>query len=431
MSVLNIFEDIFEIEICVEMNKKNLIPEIFANIPTNFVDLKIRNLIIMRKIVRFLQLSALKNNSSIKFRLRREIFGFRKISNIGSFILLGCVHSFKFIRFIIKENFLIFGILLKQNSKITKKILVFMLQLVRDTRLSNNIKNKFDFYIYPSTGVELENFVVLNILKNRPGKSIFILDNWDNLTSKIIFPVKPDVVTVMGKSSIEKAMKIHGFSYSQIEVTSLPRFSLIPTYKNSLVKKPTQILRVCYLGFSLPHSEEKSLVEIHRILSILLGEKFHLTYRAHPQRQIGTDHETLKKLSKNFDYWNINLKDKKNRPIIDKKYLSELTNYDLVISTPTTMALESIMLGMPCLIVASDSPDLYTSSGNACKYFIHAQDLLNYYQTNVFHNFSQLEELLKSFVAGEKQKINKNFNELVDYSHDFRVLFNLLIAKRS
>ena len=89
-------------------------------------------------------------------------------------------------------------------------------------------------------------------------KTLIAIDNWDHLTGKSIYPIKPDYFTVMGKRCVEHAVQIHECDATRVLPFGLPRFDIYREIEHNCnesfrVNKP----RVLYCGFSLAHAEKQ------------------------------------------------------------------------------------------------------------------------------------------------------------------------------
>ena len=73
-------------------------------------------------------------------------------------------------------------------------------------------KIKPDLVVYPTNAFEPLVSEIPIICKNYKVKSYFLIDNWDNLSSKSILINQPDYISVWGKQTANHAKKIQGIS---------------------------------------------------------------------------------------------------------------------------------------------------------------------------------------------------------------------------
>ena len=128
-----------------------------------------------------------KKSSSFQLRIANQ---FKKISFIN-----------KFFRIILFNKF--FFHLLK----------IFLdLYLLKFTFIKKNIlKNNYDLVIFPSSGLDLMSYYLTCITKNTNIKTFFLIDNWDNISSKSYYINKPNYLGVWGDQSKEHAIRIQDF----------------------------------------------------------------------------------------------------------------------------------------------------------------------------------------------------------------------------
>jgi hypothetical protein len=279
-------------------------------------------------------------------------------------------------------------------------------------------KIESDLVIFPTSGADLLAFELIELCKLERKKTLFVIENWDNLTSKTTFPFTPDFITVMGEVSAIQAQNIHGFSKSSIAITGLPRFEKFGESEQlmRLGMEKSDLIKILYLGFSLPYNERKILITLARHLQNNYSfSKFEVHYKPHPFRQKRFKEDMIpfnnideKKL---ITVWEEQSQDRKNLPLINDEYLSFLRNFDIVITTPTTMSLEVMMLEIPCIIDASDDGIHITSPWHAINNYLHLEDLFSIPELRIaqsdYEMFQHLDALIKSKKTLQKYSIWK------------------------
>lgn len=382
------------------------------------------NITTMKSLYLLNQIADLNLSKSFKFRLRRMY--------LGSLNLLGKNLS---ITEKMKGVFLILKNLAQYSSKnflqvpalfyLIRKYLEiyysekFKRELVKVQKSDKNFLKKIrsDLVIFPTSGADLLAFELLELCKLERKKSLFAVENWDNLTSKTTFPFIPDFITVMGKTSAIQAQKIHGFSQSKIVVAGLPRFEkfserqeIIPL---GVAKKDS--VKILYLGFSLPYNERKLLNTLFGFLNNNYSHlDFELHYKPHPYRQkrFKEDLISLEKgrAKDSIKVWEEPTRDNIKLPLINDDYLSFLRNFDIVIATPTTMSLEVMMLEIPCIIDSGDDGIHITSPWHAMNNYLHLEDLLSIPELRIAKSelevCNHLNELMDSRKGLQKYSID-------------------------
>ena len=207
-------------------------------------------------------------------------------------------------------------------------------------------------------------------------KSLVAIDNWDNLTSKSVYVVKPDYLTVMGRKCIEHAKNIHEIQKESVLTYGLPRFDAYRKYERSqpvIAQNPKK--RVLYAGFSMAHSEKRVVDAIANHLDEKYGNgAVEVHYRPHPI--------PIPRIDK-YEIANPNVVSNSHgslprtgMPTMDSSYISAMQLADVVVGAPTTLMLEAMLLGRPCVIDLTTDRYHRTTASNAAKHFVHMHDLL-------------------------------------------------------
>ena len=148
-------------------------------------------------------------------------------------------------------------------------------------------KSPADLIVFPSSGYESAGLDLVKLGKEIGIKTLCLVDNWDNLTSKTIFWARPDFLAVWGPQIKEQAVRIHGFSEEQVFPIGSPRFE---SYFSSVTEpSPTQNKKpyVLFVGSAMAFDE---LTALHRLESELESnglapEDIQIVYRPHPWQQ--------------------------------------------------------------------------------------------------------------------------------------------------
>ena len=384
-----------------------------------------KNLTSIRNLYLLNQLAQINLSKSFKFRLRRMFLGSinlsgRSLSRIdklkGSFFILRNLIGYS------RKNYLqIFASLyiLRIFFEFYYKR-KFEIELVKIQKSEKNfIKNLgSSTIVFPTSGADLLAFELLALCKLESKNSIFVIENWDNLTSKTTFPFNPDYITVMGERSVLQAQSIHGFARKSIAVTGLPRFEKYGESRigidSSFIKASSK--KILYLGFSLPYNEIRVVKGIlSHLQTNYLSSEFEMHYKPHPFRQkrfvediISIDERAD---SMAIKVWDEKKHSRKYLPLINDDYLSFLSSFDIVITTPTTMALEVMMLEIPCIIDSGDDGIHLTSPWHAMNNYLHLEDLLGIPEVRIakteYEIFVYLDELMKSERALQKYSMKE------------------------
>jgi hypothetical protein len=252
------------------------------------------------------------------------------------------------------------------------KRLVHEVQVIPDYLLNRSL----DYFIIPSSADDPSLYGLISQLKRVQIKTVLAIDNWDNLTSKSVFPFNPDYITVMGEPCKEHARIIHGIDVRNIWVLGLPKFEIFRNGNYRTLDVAPREFTVLYLGFSLQHNEIEVLNSICDLLISEIGTgDFRLIYRPHPYAL--TRVPTPAKLNSIIEVELVQENDlvQNGAPTYDGLYFRSMNIANLVIGPPTTMLLEAMLMGKKCVVDATDDQQHRTTSRVCHEKFLHIQDL--------------------------------------------------------
>jgi hypothetical protein len=319
-------------------------------------------------------------------------------------------------------------IIIFYSTTIRKLFKKFLDRYIERAALNYFPTRDFDLIIIPSSGIETRVNKMIKECKKTGIHTMVAIENWDNLTSKGLFLETPTFLSVMGQLCKSHVLKMYDFPEKDILVNGLPRFENYG-FRHKQDKKHNKI-RILYLGFSLPHNEINLINLLLPKLNEILGHKeFDFIYRPHPARQKRfydgklENHPSLI-IVEPIKGPNIEL------PLISSEYIQDFLESDLVISTPTTMALESIMLGLPTLIDGTNDGIHRTSAKLALNNFTHLKDLKEVYQVNIADSVQDLVEKCSLLLSQNKSPANPSIKKLISVQTPYsRGLIDFIFAK--
>ena len=159
------------------------------------------------------------------------------------------------------------------------------------------LSNSSDLLIFPSSAYEPLGLHLILIQKKLKSPILFLIDNWDNLSSKSVMWAHPDFVATWGKQSKQHACNIQGFSQEQVFILGTARFSNYIEMRKAKIKSHFDFEYILFLGTSLPFNEIKCLEilnsEIKKHSSVY--KNLIVVYRPHPygvniKNKISVDH---------------------------------------------------------------------------------------------------------------------------------------------
>ena len=293
--------------------------------------------------------------------------------------------------------------------KILKKLNFFYYPVNDDFQLKID---KFfpDLVIIPSSGYTPEIYD-LNLMNYRYQ---VIIDNWDNLSSKMIFEKNPDKIYVWGQQSILHANKIHNIPKNKVVKIGCARYSNFFKQRNKSLKKHFKYNYILFLGSSWSWDEESTLEKLDIIFekNIKIFKNTKIIYRPHPYRQRNTN---FNKKYKNilYDPQILKLSNNRKKSWPDLKYYpSLLKNAIFCMGGLTSMLIESTIFYKKYIAIGYDDNQSLMNQKNALNYFEHLEKIENLPNLSIVHRERDLEnkfiETYKKSPYILKKKIDKN-----------------------
>jgi len=237
---------------------------------------------------------------------------------------------------------------------------------------------KPDLILFPSSAYDPDGNDVARVGKLCGVQTVFLIDNWDNLSSKSIFWAFPDHLGVWGQQSKEHAMQMHGFSPDRVTPLGTPRFDSYFILRDQALTRHFDFEYVLFAGLAIAFDEVAAL----RIIEDEIADKpdvyggLKVVYRPHPHRQtrISKDHFDEKEYS--HVIMDPQLRDayygKNIRFLPDLGYYPALLKHSrFVVASPTTMMIESLIFRKRVLVLAYDDGVHLTSPHNALANYEH------------------------------------------------------------
>ena len=144
-----------------------------------------------------------------------------------------------------------------------------------------------DLIVFASSGYESTALDLVNMGSELDIKTLCLVDNWDNLTSKTIFWAKPDFLGVWGPQIKEQAIRIHGFDEHQVLEIGSPRFESYFSEMPCSDSTSQQMPYVLFVGSAMPFDELAALHNLESELDRngLSPHNIRIIYRPHPWQQ--------------------------------------------------------------------------------------------------------------------------------------------------
>ncbi|MCU4654161.1 hypothetical protein N8I71_15050 [Roseibacterium sp. SDUM158016] len=144
-----------------------------------------------------------------------------------------------------------------------------------------------DLLVAPSNAYEPDgNEMILQAQKDGV-PSLFLIDNWDNLSSKAVLMQRPDHLAVWGEQTLGHATDIQSYDAADVTILGTPRFDAYFEARDTELPSPFDHPYILFLGTSLAFDEVEALKHIDAIMSAdpVRWQGVKLVYRPHPWRQ--------------------------------------------------------------------------------------------------------------------------------------------------
>lgn len=320
----------------------------------------------------------------------------------------------------------------------------YMIKTKPNLTLNNLIKKiSPDIILVPSQAQCSMDNDLIKICNQLNIKSIFLIDNWDNLSDKSLMWNKPDLVGVWGEQSRQHAIKIQRFQKEKVINIGTPRFENYFKERDNYHKSYFDFDYILFLGTALEFDEIKILkiIDNYIIKNKSNIPKTKIIYRPHPWR-MATDKIKLSEFENVIidpqvekNYFATQFVNTKFQPEINY-YTSLLKNCKFVVGGLTSMIIESTIF-YKNYIVSALPEDQFNNQYNSLKYMVHFKELNSLSNIMLTTNIEELEiSLSKSFNEGNIKNQKKNidnqrrfflFDDDRDYSARLLDLVNKLI----
>jgi len=140
-----------------------------------------------------------------------------------------------------------------------------------------------DLIVAPSGGFDTLVWDGLRSARALGLPSLMLTHNWDNLSSKGLFPVRPDYLGVWGDQSVEHARRIHRFPAERVTALGAPSFEQYFRHRPGSTSSPFPFRYALFAGCFAPFDEAGALRRLERAIDAA-GSDITVVYRPHPHR---------------------------------------------------------------------------------------------------------------------------------------------------
>jgi hypothetical protein len=241
-----------------------------------------------------------------------------------------------------------------------------------------------------------------------------LINGWDNLSSKIVYPILPDYICCWSQQNIEHAKDIHNISPEKAFPIGSPHLDPYFHIDRKKLKNHYPFKYILFAGSQMPFDEITLLRKLDKIMDEEGKGKIKMVYRAHPWARPRScydlfeedkyKHIILDKQIKDF-YLHLRKVGKYAKaddylPSLDY-YPSLLYHSKFVISPLSTMMLESTIMGKHVAAIAYDD-GVHDFNPKAMLEYEHFKGIETMDSMHVCKSESQLILLFKRFIRDEK-----------------------------
>ena len=273
-----------------------------------------------------------------------------------------------------------------------------------------------DLVIYPSSAYEAIGNDVISECKRLKIKSLFLIDNWDNLSSKSVLWQKPSYISVWGQQSKTHAIEIQGMHDKQIFTLGTPRFDSYFQLRDDELKSPYPFKYILFVGTTLPFNEAQALVAMNQAIDnnkSLFGDT-KIIYRPHPWRQ-GKD--SISQLTLNHVVIDEQLREAYSKQDFSENIQPEISYYpkllqnaEFVVGGLTSMVIEATIFRKPFVALVHEDGTPVSSPKNIYHNFTHFRDIDRMKNIIFCDSLDAIDVILE---VAHKKKLN-NRNEEID-----------------
>lgn len=138
-----------------------------------------------------------------------------------------------------------------------------------------------ELVIFPVTGVESTGTELVLLSRDYGFKTLFLINGWDNLSSKGIFLLLPDYLGVWGQQCLVDAVQIQRMPQHRCVLMGCSRYASYFTPYARCLGSPFKFPYILFAGGAMPSDEITALKICEELLA---GSDTKVVYRPHPWR---------------------------------------------------------------------------------------------------------------------------------------------------
>jgi hypothetical protein len=222
-----------------------------------------------------------------------------------------------------------------------------------------------ELVIFPFTGVESTGYELILLGREYGFRTFFLVNGWDNLSSKGVLVLPPDYLGAWGPQSMIDAVAIHGMRPHRVILMGCARYE--DYFKgDACAQSPFPFKYVLFAGSTTPNDEISPLQLFDEVLEEM-GSHLKIVYRPHPWREKrncfdhfdpGSYKHTLIDPQVADAYFGEKTNGTESSSSLNfptlKYYPSLVSHAVFAISPMSSMTLEAALYDVPSLVLAHD-----------------------------------------------------------------------------
>ena len=279
-----------------------------------------------------------------------------------------------------------------------------------------------DLILYPTSGFETLTLDLVSIGKELNSKTMYMFDNWDNLSSKTVMWAFPDYICTWGEQSSKHASQIGNFPKSRVFEVGSARFTNYKRpQKTEMFSLPSRY--ILFVG-SFLHSNETQVLKLLDTFLLELNSHQDLTviYRPHPESH-------LKNSFKPENFQRVVL-DPQIRELLNKSplkiggnlgelsldyYPKLISNAEIVIGGLSSMLIEATIFQKPYISLEHNEPGNLSNPATVRDSYTHLKEIEQLSNLIPCNDLSNLPRIILDLLNGELSIDLNNCLKNLDY----------------
>jgi hypothetical protein len=287
-----------------------------------------------------------------------------------------------------------------------------------------------DVVLTPTGGYDTLVWDALRAAQATGTPTVALIHNWDNLSSKGAFAVRPDHLAVWGEQSAVHAQRIHGFAAGEVTAVGSPALDAYFHHEPGNTTSPFPFRYALFAGCYAPFDEAAALEHLDGVIE-QHGLDLKIVYRPHPHRRprktpdfvdesrfrhVVLDPQIRDTYLESFEEYGPKAKRKKPLfPALDY-YPALFEHTEFVICPLSTMMIEAAAFERRVLVVAYDD-GIHPNAPNVVRRYDHFEGIEQLDGFSVAETLDGLGEGVQRLAAGEGMPARPLRDQIQWYLH--------------